>query len=531
MHPIVPIQRAMISVSNKEGLIEFAQFLVERQVQIFSTGGTAQQLSDHGIPNRDVAEYTGFPEMMSGRLKTLHPKVHGGLLGRKGIDTAVMEQHGIEAFDLLVVNLYPFEETVAQGKAYAECVEQIDIGGPAMIRSAAKNHQRVSVVVDVSDYPKICQAMEASKGIPFDLRAYLATKAFQRVARYDSAIAQWFEAQGQEEGSVSLDKEVDKAPLPEQINVSMHKVHTLSYGENPHQQAAFYAAQAQAEDNHFGIKKIQGKPISFNNIVDLVAAQNCCQEHGATTCVIVKHTNPCSVASAKDGHIAYQRALEADPISAFGGIIALNVPVDEVLAKAILAGPFVEAVIAPQITDGARVVFEKKPKLRVLEGKFEQDKLDYKNIAGGLLVQEHDACMTSIADLKLKNNIELSQKQMETSLFAWKIVRHVQSNAIVVANHGKEGCQTVGVGGGQTSRVDSVHFALNKIATLKEDKQNLVLASDAFFPFADSIQLAAQAGIKAIIQPGGSIKDEEVIAAATKHSIAMVFTGVRHFRH
>lgn len=529
---IVPVRRAVISVSDKQGIVEFAQFLIQQQVQIFSTGGTARLLSRHGIPNTDIAEYTGFPEMMDGRLKTLHPKIHGGLLGRQDADTAIMKQHGMEAFDLLVVNLYPFEKTIAQPLAgHDECVEQIDIGGPAMVRAAAKNHQRVSVVVDAHDYLEVQAVIEESGGIPFEMRARLAIKAFQRLAQYDAAIAKWLGERDMQDKSTAA----ENRGLPERIELSLQKIQTLRYGENPHQQAAFYSSsQLKQKEDFPGVRKIQGKHLSFNNMVDVVAAQNCCQSYGAIACAIVKHANPCGVACAPTPEEAYQRAVAADSMSAFGGVVAFSCAVDAQLAAAIVQGPFTEVLVAPEFSAEACRILTQKPVLRVMQGVFQQAALVYRNVAGGLLVQDCDRDRVTADSLQIKTADTLDEEQIQVLLFAWKTVRHVQSNAIVVAQGNKTGYQTIGIGGGQTSRIDAVRFATAKVRNFADNtliKKNLVLASDAFFPFTDSIELAAQAGIRAIIQPGGSVKDQEIIAAAQEHSMAMVFTGVRHFKH
>jgi len=515
------IQRALISVSDKGGVLDFAKALREADVEILSTGGTAKLLTDHGIEVVEVSDYTGFPEMMDGRVKTLHPKVHGGLLGRRGTDDAVMAEHGIPPIDLVVVNLYPFEQTVARPDCdLPTAIENIDIGGPTMLRAAAKNHAAVTVVVDTADYGRVLDEMRANGGAVSDaVRFDLAVKTFEHTARYDGAIANYLGAGGEADS------------FPRTFNRQFRRVQTMRYGENPHQKAAFYAAtENEADASVSTARQLQGKELSFNNIADTDAALECVKQFSdAPACVIVKHANPCGVAVAGTLQEAYDRAFATDPESAFGGIIAFNRPLDEGTAKAIVERQFVEVIIAPEINPQAADAIAAKKNVRLLAcgqwGAEERKRLDYKKVTGGLLVQEADLSLYN--DLKVVSKRQPSKEEMDDLLFSWQVAKFVKSNAIV---YGKSG-QTIGVGAGQMSRVNSARIAGIKAEHAGLEVQGSVMASDAFFPFRDGIDSAAEAGISAVIQPGGSLRDEEVIAAADEHGIAMVFTGMRHFRH
>ncbi len=521
---IQPIRQALISVFDKRGIIEFSRFLSTLGVRILSTSSTAKLLTEQGLVVTDVADYTGFPEIMSGRVKTLHPKVHGGLLGRETVDREVMQGHGIEPIDLLVVNLYPFEKTIMTAD-YHLCIEQIDIGGPAMIRSAAKNHQRVTVVVHPDDYMVVEREIKESGGISLQLRTTLATKAFQRTADYDATIAAWF-LHTQERSAPS-----DNAQLPDQLQLSAKKALLLRYGENPHQRAAFYQQKPnESAGLLMGINQLQGKDLSFNNVVDAETADRCVHEFSEPACVIVKHATPCGAAYAKNIGLAYQNACSSDMTSAFGGIIAFNRSLDATLARQLVDGVFAEVIIAPNFDPEALPILRKKTSLRVLQGCFLEDPFDYCSIAGGVLVQDKDTVKITRDDLQVQTGRMPDDNQISGLLFAWRVVKYAKSNAIVLATADGTNCCTAGIGAGQTSRIESVRMAIEK-AVDQAHKQLLVMASDAFFPFADSIELAAQAGVSAIIQPGGSVRDKEVIAAAERHSIAMVYTGIRHFRH
>lgn len=487
-------------------------------LEIVSTGGTAQYLKSAGVAVTDVSEITGFPEVMDGRVKTLHPAVHGGLLARRGVDESVMQEQGIGWIDLLVVNLYPFRETIARPDAsYAEAIENIDIGGPAMVRAAAKNHARVAVVVDPSDYDSVAAALKDG-ALDLGARTRLAQKAFAHVAAYDSAVSQYLAGQmaGEEEA------------FPDQLQLSYRKALPLRYGENPHQQGAFYVAD-RAEPGTLGAAELlQGKPLSYNNLADADAAWECVRTFSETTCVIVKHGNPCGVASAATTLEAYRQAFATDPTSAFGGIIAFNRPLDEKTAHDIIANQFVEVILCPRADRAALEVIGSKKNVRLLALGAGEPKAGFmlRSISGGLLVQEEDRPATP-ASFEIVTTRQPTPEQLEDLRFAWIVARFVKSNAIVFCKD----LRTVGVGAGQMSRVVST-----KIAALKAEEEGLsaqgaVLASDAFFPFRDGIDAAASHGIAAIVQPGGSIRDEEVIAAANEHDIAMVFTGRRHFRH
>lgn len=526
---LAPVRRALISVSDKSGLVDRAKALAEAGVDILSTGGTLRALNEAGIAARDVSEVTEFPEMMDGRLKTLHPRVHGGLLGRRDRedDRASMSEHGIPDIDLLYVNLYPFEDTVAKGGDYAACVENIDIGGPAMIRAAAKNHAFVCVCTDGADVDQVLAAMdEHACQTPLALRQTLAAKSYARTAAYDAAISSWF-----------ADTLGEAAPAYRTVGGALKE--SLRYGENPHQKAAFYATS----ENRPGIataRQVQGKALSYNNLADADAAFELVAEFDAAdtaAAVIVKHANPCGVAVGADLARAYEDAFAADPISAFGGIVALNRKLDTATAQD-LVKIFTEVVIAPAADEDALAVLSAKPNLRVLltGGLPRPDQTGWttKTVAGGLLMQERDTGHVGASDLQVVTERAPTDSELADLLFAWRVVKHVKSNAIVYA----QGGSTAGIGMGQTSRLEAARLAVRKAeATAEENKwdtprtQGSVCASDAFFPFADGLLAAAEAGATAVIQPGGSIRDEEVIAAANEAGIAMVFTGMRHFRH
>lgn len=511
------IQRALISVSDKTGILELAQVLVSKNIEILSTGGTAKLLAEKGIPVIEVSDYTGFPEMMAGRVKTLNPKIHGGILARRGLDEEVMTQNDINPIDLVVVNLYPFQATIANPDCTLEdAIENIDIGGPAMLRSSAKNHASVTVVVDASDYQTVMDEITANGNTTLETRTKLALKTFEHTAQYDGAIANY------------LGKEQDG--FSNTINLQFHKTQSMRYGENPHQNAAFYVEKNITEACVASSTQFQGKEMSYNNMADADAALECVRSFNAPACVIVKHANPCGVALRDNIHDAYLDAFKTDPTSAFGGIIAFNRPLDKATAQDIIEKQFVEVIIAPSIDDDAKDVLSAKQNIRALEcGDLSnaQPSLDYKRVTGGLLVQDKDLGVITENDIKCVSELAPTADQIKDLLFAWKVAKAVKSNAIVYVKNE----MTIGVGAGQMSRVYSA-----KIAGIKASDEGLVvegsvMASDAFFPFRDGIDAAAQAGIKAIIQPGGSMRDDEVIAAANEHGIAMVFTGMRHFKH
>ena len=517
------IQRALISVSDKSGILEFAQRLHAAGVEILSTGGTAKLLTDGGVPVVEVSDHTGFPEMMAGRVKTLHPKVHGGILGRRGVDEEVMREHGIPPIDMVVVNLYPFEQTVARPDCDLEtAIENIDIGGPTLIRAAAKNHAAVTVVVDSADYEQVLAEMTASQGsVSAATRFRLAVKTFEHTARYDGAIANYLGA---------LTAQGEKQAFPQTLSLQYKKVQAMRYGENPHQGAAFYVEHSESEASVATARQLQGKELSYNNVADTDAALECVKQFAdAPTCVIVKHANPCGVAVGASLLEAYDRAYSTDPESAFGGIIAFNGALDAETARAIIDRQFVEVIIAPAVEDAALPVLAEKKNVRVLTcGEWPSSaapRLDFKRVNGGLLVQ--DADLQLLDSTRVVTRREPSDSEMKDLLFAWRVAKFVKSNAIV---YGKDS-MTVGVGAGQMSRVNSARIAGIKAEQAGLQVPGSVMASDAFFPFRDGIDQAAQAGITAVIQPGGSMRDEETIAAADEHGMAMVFTGMRHFRH
>jgi phosphoribosylaminoimidazolecarboxamide formyltransferase / IMP cyclohydrolase len=519
-----PIRRALISVSDKSGVVDLARALAARGVQILSTGGTAKLLAQAGIAVTEVSDFTGSPEIMDGRVKTLHPKIHGGILGRRGTDDAVMRQQGIEPIDLIAVNLYPFEATVAKpGCTLEDAIENIDIGGPTLLRAAAKNHADVTVVVDAADYARVLAEMEQHGGVTEATRRELATKVFEHTARYDGAIANWLGA---------LRADGLREHFPRTFNLQFIKAQDMRYGENPHQKAAFYVEHAPPAGTVASARQLQGKELSYNNVADTDAALECVKSFVKPACVIVKHANPCGVAVSPEGiGKAYDLAYQTDPTSAFGGIIAFNRELDGATAKAIVDRQFVEVIIAPKVSEAARQAVAAKQNVRLLEcGAWPEARpatLDFKRVAGGLLVQDSDIGMITEADLKVVTRRAPTEAELHDLIFAWKVAKYVKSNAIVYAKNR----QTIGVGAGQMSRVYSARIAGIKAADEKLEVKGSVMASDAFFPFRDGIDAAAAAGITAVIQPGGSMRDPEVIAAADEHGMAMVFTGMRHFRH
>lgn len=525
--PATPVRRALLSVSDKTGLVELATALSARGVELLSTGGSARTLREAGLPVRDVSDLTGFPEIMDGRVKTLHPKVHGGLLGRRDTDDAVMTEHGIDPIDLLVLNLYPFEKVSADPDAlFTEVVENIDIGGPAMLRAAAKNFAHVSVVTDPNQYAQLLEELDTHSGaISAPFRFLLAVAAFNRVAQYDASISDYLSSII----AMNDNDTVERSRFPAQVNTSYVKMMDLRYGENPHQQAAFYRDQQPRPGDLASFVQLQGKELSYNNIADADAAWECVRQFDAPACVIVKHANPCGVAVAATAGEAYARAFETDPTSAFGGIIAFNTPLDTATAVSILERQFVEVLIAPGFEPGALQAAQRKANVRVLRippGESPRG-MDITQVGSGLLMQTADSCSMTRDGLSVVTRIAPTNAQFDDLLFAWKVAQFVKSNAIVYAKDKR----TIGVGAGQMSRIYSARIAGIKAADAGLVVQDSVMASDAFFPFRDGIDAAAEAGIIAVIQPGGSMRDAEVIAAADEHGIAMVFTGVRHFRH
>ncbi|WEM42137.1 bifunctional phosphoribosylaminoimidazolecarboxamide formyltransferase/IMP cyclohydrolase [Photobacterium sp. DA100] len=525
-----PIRRALISVSDKTGIVEFAQALADRGVDILSTGGTARLLAEQGIKVTEVSDHTGFPEMMDGRVKTLHPKIHGGVLGRRGTDDAVMNEHGIAPIDMVVVNLYPFAATVANPNCTLEdAVENIDIGGPTMVRSAAKNHKDVTIIVNAHDYDRVLTEMATNDGsLTHATRFDLAIAAFEHTAAYDGMIANYF---GTMVPSYGDNKEGDEeSKFPRTFNQQFEKKQDMRYGENSHQAAAFYVESNPEEASVATARQIQGKALSYNNIADTDAALECVKEFDQPACVIVKHANPCGVALGDNILEAYDRAYKTDPTSAFGGIIAFNKELDAATAQTIVDRQFVEVIIAPSVSAEAVEVVAAKKNVRLLEcGEWSSKTtgFDVKRVNGGLLVQDRDQGMVSAADLKVVSKRQPTEEELTDALFCWKVAKYVKSNAIVYA----KGNMTIGVGAGQMSRVYSAKIAGIKAADENLEVAGSVMASDAFFPFRDGIDAAAEAGIKCVIQPGGSMRDQEVIDAADEHGMAMIFTGMRHFRH
>ncbi|MCX8086875.1 MAG: bifunctional phosphoribosylaminoimidazolecarboxamide formyltransferase/IMP cyclohydrolase [Rhodocyclaceae bacterium] len=521
------VSQALISVSDKRGIVDFARELAALGIGLLSTGGTAKLLREAGLAVTDVADYTGFPEMLDGRVKTLHPKVHAGILAIRGnaAHEATLRDHDIPTIDLVVVNLYPFEETVAkQGCTLPDAIENIDIGGPTLVRAAAKNHGDekggCAVVVDPGDYATVLAELKENGGaLSHATRFSLAKKAFVHTARYDAAIANWL---------TSLDADNRPTSFPARLQLAFDKVDLLRYGENPHQQAAFYREPKPVPGSIAAYQQLQGKELSYNNIADADAAWECVKAFDSTACVIVKHANPCGVALGKTAVEAYRRAFSTDPTSAFGGIIAFNVAIDREAAEAI-SGQFAEVIIAPEVTPEARAVFAAKQNLRVLVVPLGQaaGQLDYKRVGGGLLVQTADEARITAAELKVVTKRAPTEAELRDLVFAWRVAKFVKSNAIVYCKDG----MTVGVGAGQMSRVDSARIAAIKAEHAGLSVKGAVVASDAFFPFRDGLDVLAQAGATAVIQPGGSVRDAEVIAAADEQNVAMVFTGFRHFRH
>jgi phosphoribosylaminoimidazolecarboxamide formyltransferase/IMP cyclohydrolase len=518
----VPVRRALLSVSNKEGLIDFARALRERGITILSTGGTAGLLRNDGIEVTDVSAVTGFPEIMDGRVKTLHPMIHGGLLGRSGTDDAVMAEHGIEPIDLLAVNLYPFAATIARpGCTFEDAVENIDIGGPAMVRAAAKNHDRLTVLVDPLDYGTVLAEIDRGNGaVAAETRLKLATKAFAHTAQYDAAVASY----------LARVARPSAGEFPDLLALQFRKRLDLRYGENPHQQAAFYVAADVQGASLGSASQLQGKELSFNNLADADTAFECARQFESPACVVVKHANPCGVAVGRSIGEAYDRAYRTDPTSAFGGIIAFNRSLDSATARAILERQFVEVIIAPSVEADAREACSKKENVRLLvTGGLapSNSRFEFRSVNGGLLLQTRDEGMVAASELKIVTKRAPTAQELDDLLFAWQVCKFVKSNAIVYAKGG----MTVGIGAGQMSRVVSSRIAAMKARDEGLDPAGSVMASDAFFPFRDGLDAAVEHGISAVIQPGGSKRDAEVIAAADEHGLAMVFTGMRHFRH
>ena len=513
------VRRALVSVSDKRGLIPFVTSLTKLGVEVLSTGGTCKALRAAGLEVIEVSEKTGFPEIMDGRVKTLHPVIHGGLLGRRGTDESVMEEHGIEPIDMLVVNLYPFEQTIARDDATIDdAIENIDIGGPAMIRAASKNHDGVAVVVEPDDYDTVLEDLTNDK-LTLESRRRLAAKAYAHTASYDTAITKY------------LSRSLGDDPLGQRYLYAGHLSERMRYGENPHQNAAFYVDQQAPAGSLAAAKQLQGKALSYNNIADSDAALECVKQFDAPACVIVKHANPCGVAVADSIVDAYDKAFKTDPTSAFGGIIAFNRPLDAKTARLIVDRQFVEVIVAPAFSADALSIVAAKKNVRVLEtGEWPSSRpagFDFKKVSGGLLVQNTDLGVITESDLKVVTDLAPTPEQIQDMLFAWTVVKYVKSNAIIFCKDN----MTIGVGAGQMSRVYSTRIAAIKAADEGLEIEGSVMASDAFFPFRDGIDAAAETGISAIIQPGGSMRDDEVIEAANEHGLAMVFTGMRHFRH
>ncbi|OOE91075.1 bifunctional phosphoribosylaminoimidazolecarboxamide formyltransferase/IMP cyclohydrolase [Salinivibrio sp. AR640] len=529
MENLRPIRRALLSVSDKTGVVEFAQALAQRGVELLSTGGTARLLAENGLAVTEVSEHTGFPEMMDGRVKTLHPKIHGGILGRRGQDDAVMEQHQIAPIDMVVVNLYPFAQTVANPDCTREqAIENIDIGGPTMVRSAAKNHADVTIVVNSQDYDRVLTEMDQhQQSLTHATRFDLAIAAFEHTAAYDAMIANYF---GTQVPAYHHAEESQDSPFPRTLTQHWVKKQDMRYGENSHQAGAFYTEVHPQEASVATATQLQGKALSYNNIADTDAALECVKEFEQPACVIVKHANPCGVAIGEDLLSAYQRAYQTDPTSAFGGIIAFNRELDGNTAHAIVERQFVEVIIAPRVSEAAKAAVAAKKNVRLLEcGQWQARTTgwDSKRVNGGLLVQARDQGMVGLDDLRIVTERQPTDKELNDALFCWKVAKYVKSNAIVYAKDS----MTIGVGAGQMSRVYSAKIAGIKAGDEQLEVAGSVMASDAFFPFRDGIDAAAKAGITCVIQPGGSMRDDEVIAAANEHGMAMVFTGMRHFRH
>lgn len=524
MSDLKKVSRALISVSDKNGIVDFARALQELNIELLSTGGTFRLLKENNISVTEVSDYTNFPEMMDGRVKTLHPKVHGGILGRRGVDDEVMEEHSIKPIDMVVVNLYPFASTVSDPTCtLADAIENIDIGGPTMVRSAAKNHKDVAVLVNNSDYAEVVEELKKNQGqLKYQTRYELMVKAFEHTAGYDGMIANHFGARGTDNTARDFSNT---------FNMQYFKTQEMRYGENPHQKAAFYTEASPTEASVATAKQLQGKELSFNNIADTDAALECVKQFDEPACVVVKHANPCGVAVASDIGAAYELAFATDPESAFGGIIAFNRELDSKTARAICEKQFVEVIIAPTVSADASAVVAEKKNVRLLAcGMWDSQRpndFDYKRVNGGLLIQDRDNGMVCERDLKVASKRIPTSSEMSDMLFAWKVAKMVKSNAIIYAKNN----QTIGVGAGQMSRINSARIAGIKAEHAGLDVVGAVMASDAFFPFRDGIDNAGKAGISCIIQPGGSMRDDEVITAANEHGMAMVFTGMRHFRH
>ena len=524
MSDLKKVSRALISVSDKNGIVDFARALQELNIELLSTGGTFRLLKENNISVTEVSDYTNFPEMMDGRVKTLHPKVHGGILGRRGVDDEVMEEHSIKPIDMVVVNLYPFASTVSDPTCtLTDAIENIDIGGPTMVRSAAKNHKDVAVLVNNSDYAEVVEELKKNQGqLKYQTRYELMVKAFEHTAGYDGMIANHFGARGTDNTARDFSNT---------FNMQYFKTQEMRYGENPHQKAAFYTEASPTEASVATAKQLQGKELSFNNIADTDAALECVKQFDEPACVIVKHANPCGVAVAADIGAAYELAFATDPESAFGGIIAFNRELDSKTARAICEKQFVEVIIAPTVSADASAVVAEKKNVRLLAcGMWDSQRpndFDYKRVNGGLLIQDRDNGMVCERDLKVASKRIPTSSEMSDMLFAWKVAKMVKSNAIIYAKNN----QTIGVGAGQMSRINSARIAGIKAEHAGLDVVGAVMASDAFFPFRDGIDNAGKAGISCIIQPGGSMRDDEVITAANEHGMAMVLTGMRHFRH
>ncbi|XOD70391.1 MAG: bifunctional phosphoribosylaminoimidazolecarboxamide formyltransferase/IMP cyclohydrolase [Sodalis sp. (in: enterobacteria)] len=526
-----PIRRALLSVSDKEGILEFAQSLSQRGVELLSTGGTARLLDKTGLPVIDVSDYTGFPEIMGGRIKTLHPKIHAGILGRRNIDEKIMHEHNITPIDIVVVNLYPFATTVARANCtHEEALENIDIGGVTLIRSAAKNHTDVAIVINSSDYPAIIAEMDHYKGfLSLTTRLNLAIKALKHTIVYDSKVTNYLLSQ-QMQTNLHEEKQSSRR-FPYILNVNFIKKQEMRYGENQHQLSAFYSDPKTHETSVTNAHQFQGKELSYNNIVDTDVALECVNTFSEKACVIVKHANPCGAATGDSLLLSlYNRAYQTDPTSAFGGIIAFNQPLDADTARTIISRQFVEVIIAPRINTDALTALRSKKSIRVLAYSHWQKKvdvLDFKRINGGLLVQERDVAMVDLDDLEVVTKCQPTKANIRDSLFCWKVAKFVKSNAIVFARNQS----TIGIGAGQMSRIYSAKIAVIKAKDEGFDLKGSVMASDAFFPFRDSIDAAAAVGVQCVIQPGGSIRDKEIISAANDYGISMIFTHTRHFRH
>jgi phosphoribosylaminoimidazolecarboxamide formyltransferase/IMP cyclohydrolase len=534
MDTLRPVRRALLSVSDKTGIVDFARALSAKGVELLSTGGTCKLLADNGISVTEVSNHTGHPEIMDGRVKTLHPKIHGGILARRGQDEAVMAENDISAIDMVVVNLYPFAQTVANENCSLEdAIENIDIGGPTMVRAAAKNNKDVTIIVNVADYDRVLADMDANDGATtYQTRFDLAIAAFEHTAQYDGMIANYF---GTKVPAHVLDETAENNNVPESkfprtINFQFTKKQDMRYGENSHQDAAFYVENGIEEASVATAKQLQGKALSFNNIADTDSALECVKEFTTPACVIVKHANPCGVAQGDNILEAYERAFKTDPTSAFGGIIAFNQELDADTAEAIVSRQFVEVIIAPKVSDAAAQIVAAKKNVRLLEcGEWsaKTSGVDIKRVNGGVLIQDRDTGMVETSELTVVSKRQPTEEEMKDLMFSWKVAKFVKSNAIIYVKDG----MTIGVGAGQMSRVYSAKIAGIKAADENLEVKGSVMASDAFFPFRDGIDAAAAAGISAVIQPGGSIRDEEIIAAADEAGMAMVFTGMRHFRH